>query len=105
MRAMIEKEFGSVEAWQGEMVATGMSSRGWAITAYDFKDNRLHIYGADAQNVGAVWGAVPLVALDVYEHAYFMDHGTNRKVYIEGFFKNLDWVVVDKIAEEYDILD
>ena len=101
---MIEKEFGSVEAWQEEMVATGMSSRGWAILAYDFKDDRLHIYGADAQNVGAVWGAMPLIALDVYEHAYFMDHGTNRKAYIEGFFKNLDWGFIDSLGEKMGIL-
>lgn len=100
---MIEKEFGSVEVWQEEMVATGMSARGWAILAYDLKDNRLHIYGADAQNVGAVWGAIPLVALDVYEHAYFMDHGTNRKAYIDGFFKNLNWEFVDGLVGKFGI--
>ncbi len=104
IQKMIEGEFGSMGAWQEEMVATGMSSRGWAILAYDLKDNRLHIYGADAQNVGAVWGAIPLVALDVYEHAYFMDHGTNRKAYIEGFFRNLDWGAVDGLVEKYEIV-
>ncbi len=101
--AMIEKDFGSVDAWKEEMVATGMSARGWAILAYDFKDNRLHVYGADAQNVGAVWAAIPLVALDVYEHAYFMDHGVNRKAYIEGFFKNLNWGVVDGLVEKFGL--
>jgi Fe-Mn family superoxide dismutase len=100
---MIEKDFGSVDAWKEEMVATGMSSRGWAILAYDLKDNRLHVYGADAQNVGAVWAAIPLVALDVYEHAYFMDHGTNRKAYVDAFFKNLNWEFVDELAGKFGI--
>ncbi len=103
IKKMIEKEFGSVEAWKEGMVATGLSARGWAILAFDFKDNRLHIYGSDAQNVGAVWGAIPLVALDVYEHAYFMDHGTNRKAYLEGFFKNLNWETANVIIKEHGL--
>lgn len=103
LQKMIENDFDSVDAWKSEMVATGLSSRGWAILAYDLKDNRLHVYGADAQNVGAVWGAIPLIALDVYEHAYFMDHGTNRKAYIEGFFKNLNWTKANEIIKEHGL--
>lgn len=103
LEGMIERDFDSLDAWRAEMVATGMSARGWAILAFDFKDNRLHIYGADAQNVGAVWGAIPVVALDVYEHAYFMDHGVNRKPYIDGFFEALDWVSANRILAEYEL--
>jgi Fe-Mn family superoxide dismutase len=73
--AMIEKDFGSLDNWKIDMIATGLSARGWAILAFDFKDNRLHNYAGDAHNVGAVWGAIPLIALDVYEHAYFIDYG------------------------------
>ena len=101
--AMIEKDFGSLAAWQEEMVATGMSARGWAITAFDYRDNRLHVYGSDGHNVGAVWGAVPVVVLDVYEHAYFIDYGIGRKSYIDSFFKNLDWNFANKIVAEYEL--
>lgn len=101
--AMIEKDFGSLDAWKEDMVATAISARGWAVTAFDFRDNRLHNYGADAHNVGAVWGAVPLIVLDVYEHAYFMDYGVNRKSYLESFFKNLDWKFANKIAADYGL--
>lgn len=100
LKDLIEKDFGSIDAWKDEMVATGMSARGWAILAHDWKDKRLHVYGSDAQNVGAVWSATPLVALDVYEHAYFMDHGTARKVYIESFFKNLNWDYLNSMVEK-----
>lgn len=103
LEQMIVRDFGSVDAWKSEMIATGMSARGWAILAFDFKDNRFHVYGADAQNVGAVWGAIPLVALDVYEHAYFMDHGTSRKPYIEAFFSGLNWEHPNKLIADYGL--
>lgn len=100
---MIEEDFGSVEKWKEDMVATGLSARGWAILCFDFRDNRLHNYGSDAHNVGAVWGAIPLVVLDVYEHAYFMDYGVNRKDYLAAFFKNLDWNFVNKLVAVYGL--
>lgn len=103
--SMIEKDFGSVDAWRVEMLATGMSSRGWAILAFDYRDNRLHVYGSDGHNVGAVWGAVPVVVLDVYEHAYFIDYGIGRKDYIDTFFKNLDWAFAEKIVSEYKLAE
>jgi Fe-Mn family superoxide dismutase len=101
--AMIEKDFGSLDAWKADMIATGISARGWAITAFDFRDNRLHNYGSDAHNVGAVWGAIPVIVLDVYEHAYFMDYGVDRKTYIDSFFKNLDWNYANQIVKDFGL--
>jgi len=103
--AMIEKDFGSMEAWKTDMVATGICARGWAILAFDYRDNRLHNYGSDAHNIGAVWGAIPLIVLDVYEHAYAMDYGVNRKDYLDAFFKNLDWDFANAIAAEHNIAE
>lgn len=100
---MIEKDFGSLDAWKLDMIATGIAARGWAVLAFDYKDSRLHNYGADAHNVGAVWGAVPLIVLDVYEHAYFMDYGVNRKDYINSFFANLDWSYADTLVKQYHL--
>lgn len=100
---MIEKDFGSMDAWKEDMIATGLSARGWAVLAYDYRDNKLHNYGSDAHNVGAVWGATPIIVLDVYEHAYFMDYGVNRKDYIDSFFKNLDWDFANKIVEKFEL--
>ena len=100
---MIEKDFGSLDSWKEDMIATGLCARGWAILAYDYRDNKLHNYGSDAHNIGAVWGAIPLIVLDVYEHAYFIDYGVNRKDYINSFFKNLDWDFANKIVEDYSL--
>ncbi|MFA5052485.1 MAG: Fe-Mn family superoxide dismutase [Parcubacteria group bacterium] len=96
---MITRDYGSVENWTAIMSAAGLSARGWVITAYDINEERLRIFNADAHNVGIVAGIIPLITLDVYEHAYFMDYGTNRKGYIEAFFKNLSWDAIDSLAK------
>lgn len=90
--------YGSWEKFEAIFTASGMAARGWAILAYDPSDEKLHIYQADAQNQGGVWGATPLITLDVYEHAYMIDFGADRKAYIAAFMQNLDW---DKINIRY----
>jgi Superoxide dismutase len=94
LRQLIEKYFGSVDAWRADLKATGMASRGWAWTAWDRDWGYLFNYAGDAQNTFPVWNAVPIVALDVYEHAYYLDYGVARAAYIDAFFKNLDWDAV-----------
>ena len=100
---MLERDFGSVEAWRADLKATGMAARGWAWTAYDWDEGRLFNYIGDAQNTFPVWNATPLVALDVYEHAYFLDYQTDRASYIDVFLQNLDWDVVDGWVGRYGI--
>src|SRR5579872_5537081 len=80
-----------------------LATRGWAWTAYDWDEGRLFNYIGDAQNTFPVWNATPLVALDVYEHAYFLDYQTDRASYIDAFFANLDWGVVNDWVERYQI--
>jgi len=92
----IAKDFGSFDNWQAEFKALGLSSRGWVILAYDFNDGRLHNYLADMHNQGGIWGTSPILVMDVYEHAYFIDYGSDRKSYIEAFFNNLDWKAINK---------
>ena len=64
-----------------------MAGRGWAWTAYDWDEQRLFNYVGDAQNTFPIWNATPLVALDVYEHAYFLDYQTDRASYIDAFLR------------------
>jgi Fe-Mn family superoxide dismutase len=100
---LIERDFGSVDDWRADLKATGMAGRGWAWTAYDWDEGRLFNYIGDAQNTFPIWNATPLVALDVYEHAYFLDYRTDRASYIEAFFNNLDWTTVNGWASSYQI--
>jgi Fe-Mn family superoxide dismutase len=103
IRNLIARDFGSVGDWRADLTATGMAARGWAWTAYDWDEGRLFNYIGDAQNTFPIWNATPLVALDVYEHAYFIDYQTDRASYIEAFFGNLDWDVVNDWVRQYQI--
>ncbi|MEK7123314.1 MAG: Fe-Mn family superoxide dismutase [Patescibacteria group bacterium] len=47
-----------------------------------------------------MWGSAPLVVLDVYEHAYFIDYGSDRKKYIDDYFKNLNWAEADALFQK-----
>ncbi len=87
----LAQDFGSYEAWEKMFKACGLAARGWAVTAWDTHEERLRIYTADTHNQGGVWGAIPLVILDVFEHAYFIDFGSDRKAYIEAFLQNMNW--------------
>ena len=100
---LVDRDFGSADAWRSDLRATGLAARGWAWTAYDWDEGRLFNYVGDAQNTFPVWNATPLVALDVYEHAYFLDYQTDRGAYIDAFFANLDWDVVNGWIETYGI--
>ncbi len=102
-RQLVERDFGSVDAWRSDLKATAIAARGWAWTAYDWDEGRLFNYIGDAQNTFPVWNATPLVALDVYEHAYFLDYQTDRASYIDAFFDNLDWDVVNDWVSRYQI--
>jgi len=100
---LVKRDFGSVGDWKADLKATGMGGRGWAWTAYDWDEGRLFNYIGDAQNSYPIWNATPLVALDVYEHAYFIDFGTDRAAYIEKFLDNLDYDVVNDWVQKYGI--
>jgi Fe-Mn family superoxide dismutase len=100
---LIKRDFGSVDAWRRDLKATGMAARGWAWTAYDWDEGRLFNYIGDAQNTFPIWNATPLVALDVYEHAYFLDYRTDRGSYIDAFFDNLDWATVNDWIQRYQV--
>jgi Fe-Mn family superoxide dismutase len=100
---LVERDFGSMQAWKDDLKATGMGGRGWAWTAYDWDEQRLYNYIGDTQNTFPIWNATPLVALDVYEHAYFLDFQTDRGSYIGAFFVNLDYGVVNDWVSKYAI--
>lgn len=95
IKKFLIRDFGSIEAWSAEFLACGMSARGWVILAQD-KDGKLRHYICDAHNQGGIWGVKPILVLDTYEHAYFIDYATNRQAYLETFINNVNWDVVEQ---------
>ena len=92
---LINAAFGSFANWKADMKATGIAARGWVWLAHDYTDNSVFNYIGDAQNTYPVWNATPLLGLDVYEHAYYLDFQTARARYIDAFFNALDWDAVN----------
>ena len=96
LKAQIEKDFGAYAKWLQDFKATGIAARGWAWLAWDHDWNRLFNFIGDEQNTFPVWNATPVLAMDVFEHAYWFDYQTGKDAYIETFFKNVDWADVEK---------
>jgi superoxide dismutase, Fe-Mn family len=89
--------FGSRDAWEAEFRRTAMAlagGSGWAVLTYNRHTGSLHNYWAWDHMHGAVDGA-PLLALDMYEHAFHMDYGSQAARYVDAFMANLDWEIID----------
>lgn len=94
IKAAIEKEFGSMEKWAEDFKATAFSAKlsGWGVLAFDtLYSGRLLNVLVDEHHYGAIWGAIPLIPCDVFEHAYYHKDGAGRAVYIDNFLKNINW--------------
>lgn len=87
-------DFGSWSEFVADLVACSLAARGWAVMAWDPSDGKIRNFLCDAHNQGGVWGAVPLLVVDVYEHSYILDHGADRKAYLEAVLRNLNWARV-----------
>ena len=92
---LINQSFGSFEAYRKDLKATGIAARGWVWTGLDRQTGLLFNYLGDAQNTFPVWGVKPILALDVYEHAYYADFYTARGPYIDEFLNWVDWDAVN----------
>ncbi|MDZ7371592.1 MAG: superoxide dismutase [candidate division KSB1 bacterium] len=97
----IENEWGSFEKWKEDFKATALSAKlsGWGLLVFDaLYSRRLLNVLVDEHQYGAIWGGVPLIACDVFEHAYYHKDGPNRAAYIDHFLENLHW---GRINERY----
>jgi Fe-Mn family superoxide dismutase len=101
---LIKEDLGSYEKWDEEFRALGIAARGWVVLAFDSADKKLRNFLSDIHSDG-VWSASPLLILDVYEHAYFIDYGMGRKAYIEAFMKNVNWEVVNQRVKDLNLLE
>jgi len=93
----ISKEWESFEAFEKDFRAmAAMRGIGWVILYYDKQADRLFNVWINEHDVGHFSGCTPLLAIDVFEHAYLIDYGTKRADYIDAFMKVIDWKVVEK---------
>lgn len=90
----IEKQFGSFDKWKADFKATAVSAKlsGWGLLVYDalWSKQLLNVL-VDEHQYGAIWGGIPLIACDVFEHAYYHKDGPGRAKYIDNFLAKLHW--------------
>lgn len=90
-------EFGSYEFWEKDFKAmAAMRGIGWVVLCWDKIADRLFNVWINEHDAGHFSGAVPLLVIDVFEHAYMLDYGLKRLNYIEAFMKAIDWKAVNK---------
>ncbi|HBR80991.1 MAG: Superoxide dismutase, Fe-Mn family [Candidatus Uhrbacteria bacterium GW2011_GWE2_45_35] len=96
LRAELEKNFGDFENWKKDFLALGsMRGIGWVILARDSETKNLFNIWINEHDTGHLAGAVPLLVMDVFEHAFMIDYGLKKIDYLEVFMKNIDWGVVE----------
>lgn len=89
--------FGSYEAWEKDFKATGaMRGIGWAVLYQDILSGNFINFWINEHDVGHPSGGMPILIMDVFEHAFMIDYGLKRADYIESFFKNIHWEEVEK---------
>lgn len=97
----LQRDFGSVERWRAEFVATGKAlggGSGWVLLTWSARDRRLVNQWA-SDHTTTLAGATPILALDLYEHAYHMDYGAKAAAYVDAFMGALRWANADLLYE------
>ena len=92
----LDANFGSVERWREEFIAMGKAlggGSGWVLLVFQPREGTL-VNPWAADHTQAVAGGVPILALDMYEHAYHMDYGAAAGAYVDAFMGNIDWAAV-----------
>jgi superoxide dismutase, Fe-Mn family len=94
---IVTSSFGSFDRWSNEFKAVGsLRGVGWAILYLDPASDRLMNLWIDEHDTGHAAGCSPLLVMDVWEHAFTTDYGTDRATYIEAFMANVDWKEIEK---------
>jgi len=93
---VLKKRFGSVDKWVEDFKAAAVSARGWAILALHPVNGKLYNVVSDVHDVGIPVLGIPLVVIDCYEHAFYVDYKNKKGDYVSAYPKYIDWAEVDR---------
>ncbi|HWA38114.1 MAG TPA: Fe-Mn family superoxide dismutase [Burkholderiales bacterium] len=102
MTQALARDFGSLDRWRAEFRAMGYAlggGSGWVVLTYVPRDGRL-VNQYASEHSQSVASGVPILALDMYEHAYHQDFGANARAYVDTFFRNVDWPALELRYED-----
>lgn len=96
----INKDFGSVEAFKAHFsaAANAVEGSGWALLVWQPVGEKLEVLQSEKHHNLTQWGVVPLLVLDVWEHAYYLKYQNNRGAYVEAFWNVVNW---SDVAERF----
>jgi Fe-Mn family superoxide dismutase len=103
LKGSIIETWGSFDAWLSEFKAIALTTRGigWATLYYDRKEDRFFNTWVDEQHIGQLQDCTLVLALDMWEHSYVADYApSGKKQYVEDFFANVNWEVVEERFEK-----
>ena len=95
---LINRHFGGTDKWREDFIACATSARGWCVLVYEQRTQTCRNIVLDSHEDGNIATAYPIIVLDMYEHAYFIDYGTDKAAYINRFISNIPWGIVEKRA-------
>ena len=94
---LIKRDFGDLDNFKAQLLGGGkVAPVGWAVWAYSALDKKTHVYVVEQHQNHTPWGAIALLILDEFEHAYFLDYATKRPDYLAKFWESINWDVVEK---------
>ena len=98
----INEDFGSFDKFKDDFLAVGKSGRGWVVLVHDlFTDGKLRCAMYDFHNQGGIAGSLPIIAIDLFEHAYYHKYGPDRGAYLDALLGNIDWKKADEKYRKY----
>lgn len=92
----LTRRFGSLDRWRSDLEACALAANGWAMLARHPVNDRLYHVVSDAHDVGPLWLARPILLIDMYEHAFYVDYRTRRAAYVAAWFEHLDWAEAER---------
>ena len=96
IRGAITKRFGTFDRWRADLELCALNANGWAMLAAHPINGRLYHVVSDAHDVGPLWFARPLLIIDMYEHAYYVDYKNDKATYVKSWFDHVDWTEADR---------
>jgi Fe-Mn family superoxide dismutase len=95
-QGLVQSSFKNFDNWKMDVKSTGIAVPGWVVTCVETVSGKLKNLQIMEHHIGFLVNQIPILVMDTWEHAFFLDHKANRGAYIDVFFKNINWNVVNE---------
>jgi Fe-Mn family superoxide dismutase len=101
----LSADWGTFDAWMADFMACAMTARsGWVVCGYSLYLKRMINTFVDNHDQNVLLGVIPLLVVDMWEHAYVRDYGNDKKSYLTAMMREISWDVVEDRVKRVDAL-